>query len=605
MKRLLMLAVAALIVAAVALGMQSYQRQQAKERRFADWAAWQEREQFAASALNRRLKLEAEWISLRELANEIERQCNIPVSLNEHGLRAEKWDPDRKFLVPVGTLSLQTLFHFILDEDLTPDFYADRMVITTVEASRDHNLMRTVVYPLPQPDPRGMDEDAWADLIRINFDDSGNRWFSGDADVAAVPGGLIVIHSEHGHRQVKWLIESLARAQEGHLPNLLWPPTTQSSRREQITTALQETTSCDFTAMPLAEVAQSLAQQHHIPILLHARKLEEASVLPRSPITKSLHNISLKSALNLILKDLDLTFVITDDAILITTQEDAESRLTVMAYDVDDLLWKDAVNPFDADWDPFENLLLTFMRPTSWGDYAGPGPTLGHGDRWLVFPQTRAVHEEVGELLNQLRRALASEDQKHKFPLSRNERAELAIEEALDRVIEFDDQSQSLEDATAEMATKLGIPIVLSSKWLEEASVSLTAPVSMTLGTAPARDHLQALLGLLQLEYIIRDEVLNLTTPEDAESHLLTRVYDTRDFIQSFVQEEPFCNSIRNAVEPRSWSPSSGIGVMDVYMRLLIVSQTSRAHQQIEKLLSSWRFSKVKENISPLPINSP
>lgn len=604
MKRLLILAVAGLVIAAIALGIQSYQRHQAKERRLAEWTAWQAREQFAASALNRRVTLEAESYSLRELARETERQFGFPVSLDEHKLRAEKWDPDRKFAVPLGTFSLQTLFHFILDEDLTPDFYADRMVITTVEASRDHNQMRTVVYPIPQLDPQGMNEHAWAELIHVNLDEFGNRWYSRDAHVETVPGGLIIIHSEHGHRQVRWLIESFARSQEGSSPSLLWPPTTQGSRREQITKALQESTSCDFAAVPLVEVIQSLAKQHHIPVVLHARKLEEASVLPESPITKSIRGISLQSALNLILNDVELTFAITDEALLITTPEDAESRLTVMAYDVDDLLWKDAAIPFDADWNPFVDLLIQYMHPDSW-EVSGPGPSLGHGDRWLVFPQTRAVHEQVSEFLNQLRRALASEDQKHRFPLSRNERAELAIEEALDSVIEFDDQTQTLEEAAAEFATKLGIPIVLLSKKLEEASVSQTALVSSTLGTAPARNHLQAMLGPLQLEYLIRDEVLNLTTPEDADSHLLTRVYDTRDFIQSFAQEELFCSSIRNAVEPPSWQPFNVVGAMDVYMRLLIVSQTGRGHQKIKNLLSSWRFSKAQESIPPLPINSP
>src|SRR5205823_11644901 len=67
-------------------------------------------------------------------------------------------------------------------------------------------------------------------------------------------------------------------------------------------------------------------------------KLEEASVSPDTPVTKTLRGVTLRSALRLILKDLELTYVIRDEVLQITTPEDAESQLITKVYPVGDLV---------------------------------------------------------------------------------------------------------------------------------------------------------------------------------------------------------------------------------------------------------------------------
>jgi hypothetical protein len=55
------------------------------------------------------------------------------------------------------------------------------------------------------------------------------------------------------------------------------------------------------------------------------RKLEEASISPDTPVTKSLRGITLRSALKLLLNDLDLAYVVQNGVLTITTKEEAES----------------------------------------------------------------------------------------------------------------------------------------------------------------------------------------------------------------------------------------------------------------------------------------
>ena len=48
---------------------------------------------------------------------------------------------------------------------------------------------------------------------------------------------------------------------------------------------------------------------------LKVRKIEDAGITTDTPITKSLKGITLKSALRLILKELEMTYVIRDEVL--------------------------------------------------------------------------------------------------------------------------------------------------------------------------------------------------------------------------------------------------------------------------------------------------
>ena len=68
------------------------------------------------------------------------------------------------------------------------------------------------------------------------------------------------------------------------------------------------------------------------------KALGDAGVESDTPITFRVKDVSLKSALNLMLRPLDLTYVYKDEVLLITTPEQVEQYLKVKVYDVRDLL---------------------------------------------------------------------------------------------------------------------------------------------------------------------------------------------------------------------------------------------------------------------------
>jgi von Willebrand factor type A domain len=94
----------------------------------------------------------------------------------------------------------------------------------------------------------------------------------------------------------------------------------------------------DFTEEPLENVVNFLQTEYQIPIQLDTPALEDAGLTADEPVTIQLQNVSLRSALRLMLKAKQLTYVIRDEVLIITTPEEAESELVAKVYPVADLV---------------------------------------------------------------------------------------------------------------------------------------------------------------------------------------------------------------------------------------------------------------------------
>jgi hypothetical protein len=101
---------------------------------------------------------------------------------------------------------------------------------------------------------------------------------------------------------------------------------------------LNELTKIDAVEMQLKDVVDFIRDTHHFPLLLNVKKLDEAGVSIDTPITKRVSGMRLGTALRLILDELEMTYVVNDEYVMITTLADARSRLEIRVYDCRDLL---------------------------------------------------------------------------------------------------------------------------------------------------------------------------------------------------------------------------------------------------------------------------
>ncbi|MBM4094015.1 MAG: VWA domain-containing protein, partial [Planctomycetes bacterium] len=109
------------------------------------------------------------------------------------------------------------------------------------------------------------------------------------------------------------------------------------TKEKRIYDALLEETILEFDEAPLSEVVDYLKTARNIPIVIDKRALDDVGLGTDTPVTISLAGITLRSALKIMLKELDLTYVIRDEVLKITTPEEAENELITKVYPVGDL----------------------------------------------------------------------------------------------------------------------------------------------------------------------------------------------------------------------------------------------------------------------------
>jgi type II secretory pathway component GspD/PulD (secretin) len=96
--------------------------------------------------------------------------------------------------------------------------------------------------------------------------------------------------------------------------------------------------SMDFKDTPLKQVLEDLQGWTGINIVPDTTALNEAGISVDRPVTMKLENIMLKSALNLLLRQVHLTYVVKDEVLQITTEENARGKQETRIHPVVDLV---------------------------------------------------------------------------------------------------------------------------------------------------------------------------------------------------------------------------------------------------------------------------
>ena len=112
----------------------------------------------------------------------------------------------------------------------------------------------------------------------------------------------------------------------------------QGPNEAKILAALDEKTELDFTEQTLNDVIDYLQQRHDIEIQIDSKALADAGLGSDTPVTRNLKGITLRSALKLLLGEMDLTYVIRNEVLMITTKTEADNLLSTRVYPVADLV---------------------------------------------------------------------------------------------------------------------------------------------------------------------------------------------------------------------------------------------------------------------------
>ena len=180
------------------------------------------------------------------------------------------------------------------------------------------------------------------------------------------------------------------------------------STNERVRSALDETTRMEFLHTPLQDAVNFLKDYHQIEIQLDNRGLEDAGIGSDTPVSRNLGSLPLKSALKILLSDLDLAYVVQDDVLLITTKFQADRMREVRVYNV-----KKLVTP-DAEAEEISKALTMLLHDTIPETMcSAPIP------EWqrlrivplrdlLVIRASQDEHDEIASVLLELSKALAA-----------------------------------------------------------------------------------------------------------------------------------------------------------------------------------------------------
>ncbi len=122
------------------------------------------------------------------------------------------------------------------------------------------------------------------------------------------------------------------------------------------------------------------------------------------PVSLSLKDVPLRSFLNLLLREMDLTYIAVDNVLQVTTIEAAEQNLQNRLY------WLEGTGVPIGDFQSIIDLIQTSIVPNTWEALGGPSTlapaTLGNGNRPAILVSTTyPIHERIAQLLESLREA--------------------------------------------------------------------------------------------------------------------------------------------------------------------------------------------------------
>jgi hypothetical protein len=177
-----------------------------------------------------------------------------------------------------------------------------------------------------------------------------------------------------------------------------------SASEQAIKQALASKTNLNLVDVPLKAAMDYIADKHHIQIHFDATAIKDLHLdLAKSQVSIVVKDVSLRSALDLILSEFGLAPVVKDEVLLITSRDKADNMLETRLYNVRDLIEFTG----GTDLDGLADAIRQTVDPSSWDKVGGNGSlaTFNNGGvAAFIIVQTQDNQDQVENLLSELRR---------------------------------------------------------------------------------------------------------------------------------------------------------------------------------------------------------
>jgi hypothetical protein len=546
---------------------------------------------------------------LADVARELGRRHAVNVLLDTRALDGVGIGADTPITRSADDVPLDhALRRLLRDLDLVHTLSGETLIITTPEEEEIRLATRCYRTQSLAAAEDGQAE-ALIDLVETIVHPDAWESVGGPGSIVSFGGVLVVSQTRDIHAQTASLLAALQRHLDDRdsiapIDALVGPQVWQ----ERLLAALDEPTALALNRKPLADLVDAIEARHHVPVELDTRSLDGIGVGSDTSVTVQLEGLRLESALRLALPELDLTTIIGESAITITTPEEAESRGQYpRIYPVGDLAreitvdnsayWGRALNSVgfggggffgyplpDTPYDVVSDFLTTLVDPDGWEDVGGPAAIDDYAGAIVVLAR-RETHAKVERLLAELR---------HRWkppvypppPQTADHAATRDIERVLAQPTSPQMTDRPLSEVAATIAAQHGFRVLLDRRALDGVGIGGDYPVSITGREIPLEHALRPMLDDLDLTFVLRDESLVITTPEEADAGLITRCYAVQRLIEAD-DVDALIDAITTTVASDDWEHVGGPGAIDSIEGVLGISQTREVHRQIEALLAA------------------
>jgi hypothetical protein len=177
---------------------------------------------------------------------------------------------------------------------------------------------------------------------------------------------------------------------------------------------------------------------------------------------------------------------------------------------------------------------------------------------------------------------------------------EEAILRAMATPVRVNFKDSQFKDVIETLSTMIGQPILVDEEALRAAQINTDTTITLPLKSpVAARTILRKILNDLGLAYVIKDEVIQVVTPEKAKTMMITRAYPVADLVaggqagfvfgpgvqqlEMLQRARMIMDMITSTIDPPSWRANGGEGTISFEPTTLslVIKQSAEVHSMI------------------------
>jgi hypothetical protein len=287
---------------------------------------------------------------------------------------------------------------------------------------------------------------------------------------------------------------------------------------------------------------------------------------------------TLAEALDSVLDPLGLAWTVRYEVLFITSKQRASSLLETRVYKL-----QRGSNP---------NALVAEIQKTIAAESRKGGGGPGAVKTWLrdllVILQSYPIHRQLEQEYHGKIQLISSRDED---PPRQVQGVSAQLMKALHAPARFEFIGTPLELVVKYVKDQHTVPVEIDMRALDDEGVSPKSPVTLNLKGIRLESLLSLIAEQLGLAWVVRDELLMITSPKEANSAFSMCQYDVRDLVPVGRGESPLKELLTSTVRPASWRAGASAVVAT---GKLGITNTIQAQLEIQRVLNDMRQARKR-----------